>query len=379
MFGQDESRPAEGSKPPTVGESSIGFAELAPKPRQRTLEQWAQELTSDRFRIRQAAKEALIQGGYEAVPALRQILDEGELDSTEAVVGILAKIAENEPPWKQDGAIATLEQIAGTGFGTKATIAKSVLKSFSEIRDLQARQELAKVGVFVGEETVALGARSRAQQVIRIDDGWSGDAKLLAWIRWLKGTPYVIVQGDAVRADVFESVIRLPEDMTLILIEGQLSLEAIDVLKKRDRIDAIEIRYIPLNQSLLSQLPSLGVRQALHLMGTGTKNDQLEQLRVAMPGVAVTTRSGGFLGVICRSLDQDYCEVDEVIPGSGAHQAGILAGDIVIRIDDTKISRFDDLQRQINTHVPGDEIKIQIRRFQQVISTTAVLKKLETQ
>ena len=67
------------------------------------------------------------------------------------------------------------------------------------------------------------------------------------------------------------------------------------------------------------------------------------------------------------------------MPGSGAADAGIHSGDIIIRIDDVKITRFDDLQRQINTHIPGDEIAIRYRRNDQVIDTLATLQKLENQ
>ncbi|WP_436715954.1 PDZ domain-containing protein [Roseiconus lacunae] len=362
-----------------VSSGQNDYSDLLPKPRQRSLDDWARQLNSDRFRTRQVAKEHLIQGGPESVAALKKVLAEGDLESTEAVIAILALIAEDEPPWQNQGAIATLESIADAGFGTKTTIAKSVLRSFTESRDRQAREALAHAGVFVGSETVALGSRSRPQNVVRIDESWNGTVQHLAWIRWLQETPFVIIKGKAIKPEVLEEVIRIPEDITLILVEGTLSDESLAVLAKRDRIEAIEVRYVRLNETQLDQFGELQIRQALHLMGTGAKTAQVEKLRSELPGVAVTARSGGFLGVICRSLEEDFCEVNEVIRGSGADQAGILAGDIVTQIDDTKITRFDDLQRQINTHVPGDKIKIQIRRHRELITTTAVLKKLESQ
>ncbi len=53
--------------------------------------------------------------------------------------------------------------------------------------------------------------------------------------------------------------------------------------------------------------------------------------------------------------------------------------DVVIRIDDAKITRFDDLQQQINTHIPGDEIAIRYRRGNEVFDTVATLKKQQNQ
>ena len=64
------------------------------------------------------------------------------------------------------------------------------------------------------------------------------------------------------------------------------------------------------------------------------------------------------------------------MPGSGAADAGLEAGDTIIRIGEIKITRFEDLQQQINKHEAGDAIAIRYRRDGVVYDTSAKLKKL---
>ncbi len=50
--------------------------------------------------------------------------------------------------------------------------------------------------------------------------------------------------------------------------------------------------------------------------------------------------------------------VTRVVPGSEADKSGILAGDIIIQIDDMKIDNVRDLIKVINKHEVGDKVKI---------------------
>ena len=280
---------------------------------------------------------------------------------------------------QDDGAIAALETIAKTSFGAKATLAKSTLRSFAESRGREARIQLKDAGVFVGTETVALGARSRPRLIARIDEQWNGEIDKLAWMRWLGDVNFVIVEGAAARPEVFESIMKMPNLSTLVLIDCELTVASVKAMEQRPRFDTLELRYVRLNEQLLAGLSKVPLRNSLYLMGTGVSDERVERLRVEMPGLEITQRRGGFLGVLCRSTLQDFCEVSEVMNGSGAKEAGLQSGDIIIRIDDKKITRFDDLQRQINTHIPGDEIKIRFRRNGDIFNTTATLKKLQQQ
>jgi hypothetical protein len=367
----DESGPIQGKAPGKL---------LRTPPSERTLDYWAAQLSHERFLRRQSAQRHLVGGGQASIPVLRKMLDQGDLETTENVISVLARIAENEEPWRDDGAGATLESLAQNSFGTKATLAKTTLKSFSETRASEARIRLAQAGVFVGPDTVALGARSRLREVVRIGPQWNGDLEILAWLRWLGDVTFVVVQGTAAaKPQVFTAITKMPGLETLVVADCELTLPSVEALQGQTRIDAMELRYVRLDEERLREISKIRIRNSLYLMGTKVSDDRVERLRVEMPGLEISHRRGGFLGVICRSTLEDFCEVSEVMPGSGAAEAGLQSGDVIIRIDDVKITRFEDLQRQINTHEPGDQVAIRFRRHGDVVDASATLKKLNNQ
>lgn len=54
--------------------------------------------------------------------------------------------------------------------------------------------------------------------------------------------------------------------------------------------------------------------------------------------------------------------VSEVEPNSGASKAGLKKGDVIIKLDNIKISKFADLSGYLNTKRPGDEVNVSIDR-----------------
>lgn len=54
--------------------------------------------------------------------------------------------------------------------------------------------------------------------------------------------------------------------------------------------------------------------------------------------------------------------VEEVESSSGAYKAGIKKGDIIIKLDNVKISKFADLSGYLNTKRPGDQINVTVDR-----------------
>ena len=63
------------------------------------------------------------------------------------------------------------------------------------------------------------------------------------------------------------------------------------------------------------------------------------------------------------NLTSDYgAYVSEVVPGSGADNAGIEAGDIVIAFDDKKVESSTDLTLDVREHNPGDTVTVTVDR-----------------
>lgn len=80
-----------------------------------------------------------------------------------------------------------------------------------------------------------------------------------------------------------------------------------------------------------------------------------------------------YLGVMVRSVDADLVKekdlktyegayVDSVVSTGAAAKAGIKPGDVIIQVDDVKITKTSDLLEKIGRHRPGDKVKIYVNR-----------------
>jgi S1-C subfamily serine protease len=54
--------------------------------------------------------------------------------------------------------------------------------------------------------------------------------------------------------------------------------------------------------------------------------------------------------------------VSDVLPGSGAEQAGVREGDVIVAIDGTRVTSNDRLGDLVRSHRPGDKVKVTIER-----------------
>ncbi|HTK89585.1 MAG TPA: M28 family peptidase [Verrucomicrobiae bacterium] len=68
---------------------------------------------------------------------------------------------------------------------------------------------------------------------------------------------------------------------------------------------------------------------------------------------------GAFLGVALDGRpDSDGLRLGAIIPGTGAAQAGLREGDIIVRMDASAIESFDDLRRFLERQKPGDVVSL---------------------
>ena len=81
----------------------------------------------------------------------------------------------------------------------------------------------------------------------------------------------------------------------------------------------------------------------------------------------------GLLGI--KSHLNSTNRVEEVSPNSPADQGQLQANDEIVAVDETPIVDFDGLILAINSHAPGDEVKLKIRRAGTELTKTVVLAK----
>ena len=92
----------------------------------------------------------------------------------------------------------------------------------------------------------------------------------------------------------------------------------------------------------------------------------------------------GLLGVSIQTIDQESAEIlgfdsesgamiTAIEPGSAAEEAGLRVEDIIIRVNDERISNARDLQNAIGLKGSGERVKIEFIRQSSKLETNAVL------
>ena len=79
----------------------------------------------------------------------------------------------------------------------------------------------------------------------------------------------------------------------------------------------------------------------------------------------------GYLGIRGATIGDEMHQVynmpygifvSEVVENSAAEQAGLQAGDIIVKFDGTKISTYEELQQQLHYYAAGETIELQVQR-----------------
>jgi S1-C subfamily serine protease len=66
--------------------------------------------------------------------------------------------------------------------------------------------------------------------------------------------------------------------------------------------------------------------------------------------------------------------VSNVVPGSGADEAGLKEGDVVTHINSTPINSFPEMQEQLSKYGPGDKVNVSVLRDKEKKNLVVVLK-----
>jgi hypothetical protein len=117
-----------------------------------------------------------------------------------------------------------------------------------------------------------------------------------------------------------------------------------------------------INAAGMAEVARLGLRIAERLGGEG------RPAYVALARPAGASRSGSgrggdsggaFLGVsVDGRSESDGVRLGSVVAGSGAERAGLRGGDVIVRMGDQGLSRFEDLRRALANRRPGDAVAL---------------------
>jgi len=96
------------------------------------------------------------------------------------------------------------------------------------------------------------------------------------------------------------------------------------------------------------------------------KKDKIEDMDFKKPSVETTTSKGGVeLGA---TLDKEKSKptIMEVAADSPAEKAGLLEGDIILRIDGERVKTREELRAALSNYKPGEKITIVVQRGEEM-------------
>ena len=85
----------------------------------------------------------------------------------------------------------------------------------------------------------------------------------------------------------------------------------------------------------------------------------------------------GLLGIMLEQAN-DGPQILRVLDGSAAEAAGLKANDIVLQVNDTRVSTREGLIEYIGNFRPGDKLQLRIRRGSETLAIGAILGRPET-
>ncbi|WP_113907061.1 DegQ family serine endoprotease [Aliidiomarina celeris] len=141
----------------------------------------------------------------------------------------------------------------------------------------------------------------------------------------------------------------------------------------------LEGRLIGINTAILGSSGNIGIGFAIPSTMMKSLVDQILEFGEVRRGV---------LGVRGRNLDQQLAEalglnrtqgawVSEVIEDGSADQAGIQAGDVIVSINDTPVSSFNELAAKVATAGAGSEVRLGVIREGRTLNITVELSEQE--
>lgn len=102
----------------------------------------------------------------------------------------------------------------------------------------------------------------------------------------------------------------------------------------------------------------------------------IEKGKISRPFVGISGIDLDEATVIRNGLTKGIY-VDSVVSGSGAEDAGIMAGDVIVSFDGKDVSTMDELNAIKNTKNIGDKIEIKLYRKSELKTFTITLKEAE--
>ena len=346
-----------------LGTALVGLAQDPPT--QKQINAWVQELSDDRFAVREAAQQQLVKHLGDSLPALIQIAETPNTDqfaseSSDAVLQFLGIIAQDALSDQGKLAYGCLTRISQERTTQRAIMAQKIIQSIAVEMRQQALDRLERVGVVCADRHLSVLTQLRdVKNALVIDEQFTGTEDDLALLPWLFDVQFVKLEGPAVSRTMLEKIVSLPQLRSLQVIETNLRSEDLRPLLLAPDMDLIEILYSPVDDQCIKILEDVPIFGDLQLFGTDVSAQGAQELIAKIETANVFVGRGGFLGITC---EPSSLVIQESIPDGPASKAGIRMNDKLRKINGVPIYNFDDLRKQLAKSAAGESVVVEYDR-----------------
>ena len=344
-----------------------------------TIAKWIGELDDPRYSVRRRAQERLVRAGVDAVGPLSDAVQSGDLETILVANRLLCDIAGELPPQYDGGAFEALGEIAERNIGVAGGLATIAIEDVRARRGQNAIRRVSRAGGIFGEAVIVVRSAELRDEypVLTLPPGFGSTDQTLQWLRWIEGYQKVQLVGETINADVLSAIASRDGRHELFLFDGVLDRSTATALASFDSIELLEIVQCKVEPDALETLLRVPVTGSLGMVGTGLSMGDGERLSRHFSHVQFKFKVGAFMGVRVRTFS-DTCTLSEVVPGSAAERAGLMKDDVIVRINDSLISNFDDLERTIAVMDTGREISVEFIRAERLRKTIMSLGRVDT-
>lgn len=331
---------------------------------QPAIEAEIRALGDSSYRVRQMARWRLEQSPLETLAAIESCLDEVDYNTGGQLIDLLSALATHSDDAISGRARETLRAHANrvSSVGRKADTAR---RAIADLQEAQAIEILTHHGAHFGSPNrlgFTLNARlalESGELSLWIDESFSGDDEVVAWIQFLKSIDTVFFEGSEINSSHFQAMAKLPSIKNVKLKHVSVTTDDLKSLSSFESLELLELCYVDVDDSSLDLLAKLPISQSLRLYGTRVSHEGAERLAGQLDGIEIYCGKGGYLGI---ATNPKNTVVTEVIDGSGAKLAGIERGDELTHVDGVPINNMTDLRNELGKHPVGDRIVISLKR-----------------
>lgn len=173
--------------------------------------------------------------------------------------------------------------------------------------------------------------------------------------------------GALPRASVFKAI---ETPFSLVLQKVELTEEIAKQLYEK-QVRAVYMKEVGLSQKSLSRLLRTRSLTQVTFSLCQFELDWLSDARQNRPELSIVADPVAFLGVQgpmdISNRNFKGCQISQVVPGTGAANAGMQANDIVIAMGDQKIATFEDLRLLISQKRPAEKMGLKILRGKETL------------